>query len=93
MTDRFQIFVRYNSSTNIPVRINPGWNVRRLKEEITQDQDVNPSDIRIIFAGRELRDDFSLRVSFFLRNSILQRMQLTHLTSVCDYVGKKFIQL
>ena len=61
---KLTIFVRFNSSTNIPVQIEPQWNVLKLKEEIGQRQGVDPKDIRIVFAGRELKDDLRLKVPF-----------------------------
>lgn len=61
---KLTIFVRFNSSTNIPVQIEPQWNVLKLKEEIGQKQGVDPKDIRIVFAGRELKDDLRLKVPF-----------------------------
>ena len=60
------IFVRFNSNTNIPVQADPQWNVSKLKEEIGERQAVDPKDIRIIFAGRELRDDLRLKVLLIL---------------------------
>ena len=60
---KFQIFVRFNSNTNIPVQVDSAWNVRRLKEEIAGTQGVNASEIRIIFAGRELKDDLTIKVT------------------------------
>ena len=59
---RQTIFVRFNSSTNIPVQIDPQWNIARLKEEIARQQGVDPTEIRIIFAGKELKDDLQLKV-------------------------------
>ena len=59
---RLTIFVRFNSSTNIPVQIDLQWTVARLKEEIARQQEVDPTEIRIIFAGKELRDDLKLKV-------------------------------
>ena len=61
-SSRLTIFVRFNSSTNIPVQIDPQWTVLKLKDEIAQRQDVDPKDIRIVFAGRELKDDLKLKV-------------------------------
>lgn len=59
---RSRIFVRFNSNRNIPVQVDPQWNVSKLKEEIGRQQAVDPRDIRIIFAGRELKDDMKLKV-------------------------------
>lgn len=59
---RLPIFVRFNSNINIPVQIDLQWNVARLKEEIAAQQGVDPTEIRIIFAGRELKDELKLKV-------------------------------
>lgn len=59
---RHPIFVRFNSNINIPVHIDLQWNVARLKEEIAAQQGVDPTEIRIIFAGRELKDELKLKV-------------------------------
>ena len=58
----FPVFVRYNSNTNIPVQIDTQWNVVKLKEEIANLLGVDPKEIRVIFAGRELRDGIKLKV-------------------------------
>lgn len=56
--------MRFNSNTNIPVTIDPQWTVLRLKQEIATNQGVEASELRIIFAGRELKDDLQLKVCF-----------------------------
>lgn len=61
---RHTIFVRFNSNTNIPVTIDPQWTVLRLKQEIAANQGVETSELRIIFAGRELKDDLQLKVCY-----------------------------
>jgi len=65
-SQKLPIFVRFNSNTNIPVEVDPQWNVSKLKEEIGGRQAVDPKDIRIIFAGRELKDDLKLKVMIVL---------------------------
>ena len=59
---RFQLFVRYNSNKNVPVVVDSTWDVGRLKKEIGASQGVDPSEIRIIFAGHELADDLTVMV-------------------------------
>ena len=63
---RLPIFVRLNSNTNIPVVIDLQWTVARLKEEIATQQGVDATELRIIFAGQELRDDLQLKVLYNL---------------------------
>ena len=65
--ERLPIFVRLNSNTNIPVQVDLQWNIARLKQEIAAQQGVDPTEMRIIFAGRELKDDLQLKVSLILK--------------------------
>lgn len=65
--ERLPIFVRLNSNINIPVQVDLQWNIARLKQEIAAQQGVDPTEMRIIFAGRELKDDLQLKVSFILK--------------------------
>jgi len=60
---RLPIFVRFNSNINIPVQVDLHWNIARLKEEIARRQGADPAEIRIIFAGQELKDDLQLKVT------------------------------
>lgn len=65
--ERLPIFVRLNSNLNIPVQVDLQWNIARLKQEIATQQGVDPTEMRIIFAGRELKDDLQLKVSLVLK--------------------------
>lgn len=65
--ERLPIFVRLNSNLNIPVQVDLQWNIARLKQEIATQQGVDPTELRIIFAGRELKDDLQLKVSLILK--------------------------
>jgi len=65
--ERLPIFVRLNSNLNIPVQVDLQWNIARLKQEIATQQGVDPTEMRIIFAGRELKDDLRLKVSLVLK--------------------------
>jgi len=70
-----KLFVRFNSNTNIPVEVDPRWNVSKLKEEIGRRQAVNPKDIRIIFAGRELKDDLKLKDADIPNQSVIHAVR------------------
>ena len=61
-SEKFPISVRFNSSRNIPVQADLQWRVSDLKEEIAKSQNVDPNELRIIFAGRELNNHLKLKV-------------------------------
>ncbi|XP_020622869.1 E3 ubiquitin-protein ligase parkin-like [Orbicella faveolata] len=72
---RHPIFVRFNSNINIPVHIDLQWNVARLKEEIAAQQGVDPTEIRIIFAGRELKDELKLKDAEIPNQSVVHAVR------------------
>ena len=75
---KITIFVRFNSNKNIPVNIDPQWRVSRLKQEIAANQGVDPAELRIIFAGRELKNDLQLKVHRTVNSSSSCKIYHTH---------------
>ncbi|KAJ8359459.1 hypothetical protein SKAU_G00159840 [Synaphobranchus kaupii] len=55
------VFVRFNSSRGFPLELEDGASVGELKEEVGRQQGVRPEQLRVIFAGRELRSDCTLQ--------------------------------
>jgi hypothetical protein len=57
----YNVTVNFNGSS-FGVRFQPTWNISRLKREIARDRNVDPSAIKVIFAGQELPDSLTLEV-------------------------------
>uniref|UniRef100_A0A8B9HNF1 Parkin RBR E3 ubiquitin protein ligase n=1 Tax=Astyanax mexicanus TaxID=7994 RepID=A0A8B9HNF1_ASTMX len=55
------VFVRFNSSHGFPVEVETGASVAELKEAVGRLQGVQPDQLRVIFAGRELSSDSTLQ--------------------------------
>ncbi|XP_028846034.1 E3 ubiquitin-protein ligase parkin [Denticeps clupeoides] len=55
------VFVRFNSSHGFPVELERGASVAELKEEVGRQQGVQPDQLRVIFAGRELLSNCTLQ--------------------------------
>ncbi|KAJ8418407.1 hypothetical protein AAFF_G00141160 [Aldrovandia affinis] len=55
------VFVRFNSSQGFPVEVEEGASVAELKEAVGKQQGVRPEELRVIFAGRELRSSCTLQ--------------------------------
>ncbi|XP_065838439.1 E3 ubiquitin-protein ligase parkin-like [Oscarella lobularis] len=66
-----RLIVRFDSHRGTPVDVDPSLSVRGLKEQIARSRGLQPSDIRIIFSGRELKDDMTIRDYEFDRQSIV----------------------
>ncbi|XP_036173233.1 E3 ubiquitin-protein ligase parkin isoform X1 [Myotis myotis] len=51
------VFVRFNSSHGFPVEVDSATSIFQLKEEVAKRQGVPADQLRVIFAGKELRND------------------------------------
>ncbi|KAK5854473.1 hypothetical protein PBY51_015533 [Eleginops maclovinus] len=57
------VFVRYNLGTGVPVELQEEASVSDLKEVVGSQQGVRPDLLRVLFAGRELRNTSTLQES------------------------------
>ncbi|XP_066104337.1 E3 ubiquitin-protein ligase parkin isoform X2 [Saccopteryx bilineata] len=52
------VFVRFNSSHGFPVEVDSATSIFQLKEAVAKRQGVPADQLRVIFAGKELRNDW-----------------------------------
>lgn len=57
------VFVRFNSSHGFPVEVESAASVFQLKEVVAKRQGVPADQLRVIFAGKELGNDWTVQVS------------------------------
>nr|XP_035941105.1 E3 ubiquitin-protein ligase parkin-like isoform X1 [Halichoerus grypus] len=55
------VFVRFNSSHGFPVEVDSNTSIFQLKEVVAKRQGVPADQLRVIFAGKELRNDLTVR--------------------------------
>jgi len=59
--NNLRVFIKYSGKT-IQVDLDSSWSVAKVKTIIAPKLDCAPEEIKIIFAGNELPDDFILQV-------------------------------
>jgi hypothetical protein len=57
-----RVFIKYSGKT-VQVDLDPSWTVSRVKSVVAPKLGCSPDEIKIIFAGNELPDEFVLEVS------------------------------
>uniref|UniRef100_A0A452RCA8 Ubiquitin-like domain-containing protein n=1 Tax=Ursus americanus TaxID=9643 RepID=A0A452RCA8_URSAM len=57
----WSVFVRFNSSHGFPVEVNSDTSIFQLKEVVAKRQGVPADQLRVIFAGKELRNDLTVQ--------------------------------
>uniref|UniRef100_A0A8C5RDG8 Ubiquitin-like domain-containing protein n=1 Tax=Laticauda laticaudata TaxID=8630 RepID=A0A8C5RDG8_LATLA len=62
MSCSWSVFVRFNSSHGFPMEVDSDTSIFQLKEAVAKRQGVPADQLRVIFAGKELRNDLTLKV-------------------------------
>ena len=62
-TDSFEVNVKDFQGHSVVIKVDPTWDVSRIKTEISNRTNVLPDDFRIVFAGQTLADNQTLWVS------------------------------
>ncbi|XP_039113384.1 E3 ubiquitin-protein ligase parkin [Hyaena hyaena] len=57
------VLIRFNSSHGFPVEVDSDTSIFQLKEVVAKRQGVPADQLRVIFAGKELRNDLTVQVS------------------------------
>ncbi|XP_054991325.1 E3 ubiquitin-protein ligase parkin [Sorex araneus] len=65
------VFVRFNSSHGFPVEVDFDTSIFQLKEEVAKRQGVPADQLRVIFAGKELRNDLTVQSCDLEQQSIV----------------------
>ncbi len=61
--DSFEVNVKDFQGRSVVIKVDPTWDVSRIKREISGQTGTDPSDFRIVFAGQTLADNQTLFVS------------------------------
>uniref|UniRef100_A0AAA9TQT1 E3 ubiquitin-protein ligase parkin n=2 Tax=Bos TaxID=9903 RepID=A0AAA9TQT1_BOVIN len=59
------VFVRFNSNHGFPVEVDSDTSIFQLKEVVARRQGVPADQLCVIFAGKELRNDWTVQEFFF----------------------------
>lgn len=62
LKNSLSIYVKFNTDT-LSVDLNPNWDIKDVKEFVAPQLGLQPNEMKIIFAGKELSDATKLEVS------------------------------
>jgi len=66
LTHTLSIYVKTNTGKTLTVNLEPQWDIKNVKELVAPQLGLQPDDLKIIFAGKELSDATTIEVrSFF----------------------------
>lgn len=63
LTNSLSIYVKSNTGNTLSVELDPKWAIKDVKEFVAPQLGLEPTEMKIIFAGKELSDSTKLEVS------------------------------
>lgn len=64
ITNKLSIFIKTNNGKSLSVDLDPKWDIEKVKELVAPQLGLQPNEVKIIFAGKELDDSTIISVSF-----------------------------
>lgn len=63
ITSSLSIYVKTNTGSTLSVELDPKWDIKNVKEFVGPQLGLQPDEMKIIFAGKELSDNTILEVN------------------------------
>ena len=62
ITSTLSIYVKTNTGRTLSVNLEPQWDIKNVKELVAPQLGLQPEEVKIIFAGKELSDATTIEV-------------------------------
>lgn len=62
ITNTLNIYIKTNTGNTLSVDLDPQWDIRNVKEIVAPKLGLAPTEVKIIFAGKELSDTTTIAV-------------------------------
>lgn len=62
LTHTLSIYVKTNTGRTLSVNLEPQWDIKNVKELVAPQLGLQPDEVKIIFAGKELSDATTIEV-------------------------------
>lgn len=61
--NKLSIFIKTTNGKSLSVELDPKWDIKEVKEFVAPQLGMQPEEVKIIFAGKELEDSTTISVS------------------------------
>lgn len=62
ITNSLSIYVKHIGGNTLTVELDPSWDIKNVKEIVAPKLGLEPNEVKIIFAGKELGDEIKIEV-------------------------------
>lgn len=88
ITNTLSIYVKTNTGSTLSVELDPKWDIKNVKEFVGPQLGIQPEEMKIIFAGKELSDNTILEVMHWYLPFFIRKHNRTVIV-IC-YIGMWF---
>lgn len=67
LTNTLSIYIKTNTGNTLAVDLDPKWDIKNVKEFVAPQLGLQPNEVKIIFAGKELSDNTIVEVGIVLQ--------------------------
>lgn len=65
ISNSLNIYIKTSTGNTLSLELNPDWDIKNVKEFVAPKLGLQPEEVKIIFAGKELSDTTTIAVSMF----------------------------
>lgn len=62
LTNSLSVYIKSNTGNTLTVDLDPKWDIKNVKEIVAPQLGLQPDEVKIIFAGKELHDSTTIEV-------------------------------
>lgn len=70
ISNKLSIFIKTTNGKSLSIDLDPKWDIERVKELVAPQLGLQPNEVKIIFAGKELEDSTTISVSFEVKPEV-----------------------
>lgn len=63
ISNKLPVFIKTNTGKQLSLNLDPEWNISNVKRLVAPQLGISPTEVKIIFAGKELEDSTTIGVS------------------------------
>lgn len=75
---QLSIFIKTTNGLSLCVDLDPKWDIERVKELVAPQLGLQPDEVKIIFAGKELDDSTTISVRHRVEKSLRNLNQVSN---------------
>jgi Ubiquitin family len=92
--NKLSIFIKTTNGQSLSVDLDPKWDIKEVKEFVAPQLGMQPEEVKIIFAGKELEDSTTISVSFLFDRNLKAKITIFFfLTRSVTWASKVFCML